>query len=221
MPPPQHPGAPHPPLLPTADRHSQARGCLRGGLIPLDPVHLAVHHVLKLVCPATAQWELREESHPGVSLSTSPLLSSIPVWALVGTPYLDGLSSVGLYSPSSRVPSSYKVLAMTRRNLSPGRRGQRSSEKVRGAARAAAATADLRVVARSRPGRFSTNPHPCLQSSNRIVGIKETSHQILCSPIPHRRWSPLWRKPELPGHQCCCFHGTQQEICRESPRGFS
>ena len=34
-------------------------------------------------------------------------------------PHLEGLSSVGLYSPSSRVPSSYKVLAMTNRNLSP------------------------------------------------------------------------------------------------------
>lgn len=41
-----------------------------------------------------------------------------PSWAL----YLDGRSSVGLYSPSSRVPSSYKVLAMTRRNLSPVKR---------------------------------------------------------------------------------------------------
>lgn len=33
--------------------------------------------------------------------------------------HLEGLSSVGLYSPSSNVPSSYKVLAITRRNLSP------------------------------------------------------------------------------------------------------
>lgn len=30
---------------------------------------------------------------------------------------------MGLYSPSSSVPSSYKVLAMTRRNLSPATRG--------------------------------------------------------------------------------------------------
>ncbi len=33
--------------------------------------------------------------------------------------YLDGLSSWGLYSPSSGVPSSYSVLAITSLNLSP------------------------------------------------------------------------------------------------------
>lgn len=67
-----------------------------------------------------------------VPLGNSPFPSSTPTWVLVEPPYLDGLSSVGLYSPSSRVPSSYKVLAMTRRNLSPGRRGQRSGEKAGG-----------------------------------------------------------------------------------------
>ena len=35
------------------------------------------------------------------------------------TTNLDGRSSWGLYSPSSGVPSSYNVLAMTSRNLSP------------------------------------------------------------------------------------------------------
>lgn len=78
-----------------------------------------------------------------VLLSTSLFPSPTPRWVLAGPLYLDGLSSVGLYSPSSRVPSSYKVLAMTRRNLSPGRRGQKSSEKARHTARVAAATTDF------------------------------------------------------------------------------
>lgn len=38
---------------------------------------------------------------------------------------------------------------------------------------AAAGTADLRVVARSCPGRFSTKSRPCLQSSNKIAGNAE------------------------------------------------
>lgn len=59
---------------------------------------------------------------------------------------------------------------MTRRNLSPGKRGQRIGEKVGGTARTAA---DLRVVARSCPGRFSTKSRPCLQSSNKIAGNAE------------------------------------------------
>lgn len=78
-------------------------------------------------------------------------------------PHLEGLSSVGLYSPSSRVPSSYKVLAMTNRNLSP-----ENNSDIRGWR--AEMTKSLLL--------FVFNTYPSLQGKSECL---------------HQGWGPSWK----------------------------
>lgn len=141
---------PHTPLPPPkSSGHSQARGCLHGGLVPLDAVHLAVHHVLELVRPAAGWGELRAAPKPQILLHVSPRGTPSPPSAPQPR-YLEGRSSVGLYSPSSSVPSSYRVLAITRRNLSPVGTGLEAGTVV----------SALCPDPRGRGGRTACVPHP-------------------------------------------------------------
>lgn len=153
-----------------------------------------------------AEHSLRE----GTSAPHPPDTMMFPV----GPPYLDGLSSVGLYSPSSSVPSSYKVLAMTRRNLSPGKRGQRSSEKVRVQPQQISVWWQGDVLA----GLAQT--HLCLHSSNRTVGNKEKVTLDHLSPCSPQTLATTTERTEPPEHHCCCFHGIQQDIHGKSSRGL-
>lgn len=99
------------------DCHSQTCSCFRRGLVTLNLVHLAIHHIVKLIRPD------REKHGSDKTISRKSMSPNINVFYIQHSSftiiYLDGRSSCGLYSPSSGVPSSYSVLAITNLNLSP------------------------------------------------------------------------------------------------------